>query len=166
MVLVIRCPTLLEGIQTIESYCLYVFYYYHILPYSLGSFLINIWLYSCLILQFMYFIERGYVFLLLSMYSYCQAMYFYRCLCIHTIVYVFLDAAKLSFFCAFPSVIRQMPGYNQPRRSTARNLPNCCVILCIVCFVSFCILFVCKRVLYYCHRVTTQLQLINIYHII
>jgi len=33
--------------------------------------------------------------------------------------------------------------------------------------VSFCVLFVCKCVLYYCHRVTTQLQLINIsYHII
>jgi hypothetical protein len=28
--------------------------------------------------------------------------------------------------------------------------------------VSFCVLFVCKCVLYYCHRVTTQLQLINI----
>jgi len=28
--------------------------------------------------------------------------------------------------------------------------------------VSFCVLFVCKCVLYYCHRVTTKLQLINI----
>jgi hypothetical protein len=38
---------------------------------------------------------------------------------------------------------------------------------CIVCFVSFYVLFVCKCVLYFCHRVTTQLQLINIsYHII
>ena len=35
--------------------------------------------------------------------------------------------------------------------------------------MSFCVLFVCKCVLYYCHRVATQLQLINIsylYHII
>ena len=37
MVLVIRCPTLLEDIQTIGSCCLYVFCYYHILSYSLGS---------------------------------------------------------------------------------------------------------------------------------
>ena len=37
-----------------------------------------------------------------------------------------------------------------------------CVVLCIVCFVSFRVLFVCQYVLYYCHRVATQLQLINI----
>ena len=32
------------------------------------------------------------------------------------------------------------------------------VVLCIVCLVSFCVLFVCKCLLYYCHRVATQLQ--------
>jgi len=34
-----------------------------------------------------------------------------------------------------------------------------CVVLCIVCFVTYSVLFVCKCVLYYCHRVATQLQL-------
>jgi len=47
-----------------------------------------------------------YVFLLEeAMYSYCQSMYSYRCLCIHTVVYVFLDAATLIevFPCFFLS---------------------------------------------------------------
>jgi hypothetical protein len=34
------------------------------------------------------------------------------------------------------------------------------VLFCVFCFiVMFCVLFVCKCVLYYCHRVSTQLQL-------
>jgi len=52
-----------------------------------------------------------------------------------------------------------MPGQNPQRRDTARTLPNFHVVLCIVCFVSFSALFVCICVLYYCHRVATQLQL-------
>ena len=69
-----------------------------------------------------------------SMYSYCQSMYSYRCLCIHTVVHVFLDAATLTeVFLSFSSLVRQMSGYNQPRRGTACPLPSCFVVLCIVC---------------------------------
>jgi len=56
----------------------------------------------------------------------------------------------LRFFRAFSSVVRQMPGYNSQRRGTARTLPKLIV------------LFVCKCVLYYCHRVSTHLLLTNI----
>jgi hypothetical protein len=38
-------------------------------------------------------------------------------------------------------------------------VPNFCVVLCIVSFVSFSVLFLCICVLYYCHQVATQLQL-------
>ena len=41
-----------------------------------------------------------------------------------------------------------------------------CVFLCIVCFVTYSVLFVCMCVLNYCHRVATQLQLNISYRII
>jgi hypothetical protein len=53
-----------------------------------------------------------------------------------------------------------MSGYNSQRRGTVRTLTIISELCCSVyCFVSFYVLFVCKWVLYYCHRVSTQLQL-------
>jgi hypothetical protein len=63
------------------------------------------------------------------------------------------------FFFFFKANARVKPA------KRGHGLPNFCVVLCIVCFVSFPVLFVCICVLNYCHWVATQLQL-NISYII
>jgi hypothetical protein len=55
-----------------------------------------------------------------------------------------------------------MPGYNSQRRGTACISQMFLFIVMYVPFSVFCVLFVCKCVLYYCHRVSTKLQF-NIY---
>jgi hypothetical protein len=40
------------------------------------------------------------------------------------------------------------------------------LLLCIFCFVVVLCVFVCKCVLYYCHCMSIQMKLTNIYHII
>jgi hypothetical protein len=74
-------------------------------------------------------------------------------------LYSFYMYVCLKCFRAFPSVVRQMPGYITQRLGTARTLPNQWIVL-------FYVMFVCICVLYYCHRVATQLQLNISYHII
>ena len=72
-----------------------------------------------------------YVFLLvMSVYSYCMFMYLHRASW-HS------SATLTEVFPCFSSVVRQMPGYNSPRRGTVRTLPKI--------FVLFCVLFVLCR---------------------
>ena len=103
------------------------------------------------------------------MYSYCYLCILivslcYSCLCV---VYVFLDAATLTevFLCFFLSC-KANARVNLAKTGHGPHSPKllCCSVYCLFCVVL--LLFVCKCVLYYCHRVTTQFQLINIsYHV-
>ena len=161
IVLVIRCQTLLEDLWIIWSCCLYVFYeyYYHIPSYSLGSvFFINVYMVLFL------FDNVTYVFLLLWL---CILTV---CLCPTTLIEVFP-----CFFLSYKANSRVKPA-NTGHSPHSFSFLCCsmfffvtfyyfCVVLCIVCFVSFSELFVCICVLNYCHRVATQLQLNIAYHI-
>jgi hypothetical protein len=56
------------------------------------------------------------------------------------------------FLHAFSSVVRKMPGYNSPRRSTARTLPNIFVLFCV--FFVLCCSVYCWCVNVYCYTDT------------
>ena len=96
-----------------------------------------------------------YVFSLLSMYSYCSSMYSYCCLCILIVVYVFLDTATLTEF--FPCFFLSCKANARVQLAKTGHGPHSSKIV-----VFFYVFFVCKCVLYFCHRVTTQLHLTNI----
>jgi hypothetical protein len=144
MVLVIRCQILLEDLWTIWSWCLYVFYYYHILSYSLGSIF-----YQC-IYGFIPVTNVIYVFLLIWLYIPIV------CLCMTNLTKVFP-----CFFLSRKANARVKPAKTEHGPHSSLFL----CFLCIVCFVSFSVLFVCICVLQYCHRVANQLPLNISYHI-
>jgi hypothetical protein len=63
------------------------------------------------------------------------------------------------FFLSFKANARVKPANIGYGPHTSKTF---CVLMCVVCSVSFCVVFLCKCVLYYCHRVATKLQLTNI----
>jgi hypothetical protein len=59
------------------------------------------------------------------------------CLCIFIVPVGTLQLPWMRVFRAFPSVVRQMPGYNPQRRGTARTRPNflCCSVYYLFCVI-------------------------------
>ena len=88
-----------------------------------------------------------YVFIVMYVYSYCMFMYLHRASwhSSATLIEVFP-----CFFLSCKANVRVKPA-------KMGHGPHSSKI-----FVLFYVLFVCKCVLYYCHRVATQLQLTNI----
>ena len=80
-----------------------------------------------------------YVFLLEeAMYSYCYSMNSYRCLCIHTVVYVFLDAATLTeIIPCFSHSCKANARVNLAKTGHGRHSPKllCCSMYCLFCVV-------------------------------
>jgi hypothetical protein len=109
----------------------------------------------------------------------CIFIVMYYCTFIH-LFYVYVFILCLYIYCTFiylhraswhssPTLTEVFPCFFLSCKANARvkptrmgHGPHSSQI-----FVLFCVLFVCKCVLNYCHRVATQLQLTNIsYHII
>jgi hypothetical protein len=76
-----------------------------------------------------------YYYICVFIYFYCYV--FIVCLCIFIVPAGTLRLPWLRFFRAFPSVVRQMPGYNSQRWGTASTFPKFlwCSMYCLFCVV-------------------------------
>jgi hypothetical protein len=100
------------------------------------------------------------------MYSYCHVYVFLltSMLCsAYSLPLSFSGYPDWGFSVLFPQLWGKCQGI--PRKDGARSALFLINVL-FVPIVLFCVLFVCQCVLYYCHRVSTQLQLNISYHII
>jgi hypothetical protein len=97
----------------------------------------------------------------MSMYSYCMFMYLHRASCHSSAT---LTEVFPCFFLSCKAIARKKPAKTGDGPHSFKMFVLFYVLFCVVlCTVCVC---VCVCVLYYCHRVVTQLKLTNIYHTI
>ena len=189
MVLVIRCPTLLEDIQTICSCWLYILYVLFSINAYMVVFLFNslkaqlnpichllvlLWAHHIFHVSGLRVNTEIYVFLLLCL---CILIV---CLCVFIVPAGTLRLPWLRFFPCFFLSCKANARVNPAKTGHGPHCSEifvlfcvlfvlCCSVYCACVCVCVCVC-VCKCVLYYCHRVASQLQLTNIpchilYHI-
>ena len=86
-----------------------------------------------------------------------------------TDVFLNLTQVFLTLTEVFPCFFLRCKANARIKLSKTGHGPHSCklVVICVFLLISvlFYVLFLCKYLLYYCHRVTTQLQLTNISYI-
>jgi hypothetical protein len=96
----------------------------------------------------------------MSMYSYCMFMYLHRASW-HSSATITEGFPCFFLSCKANDRVKPAKMGHGPHASNMCRSTYCLFLFCsIYClFCVFCVSFVCKCVLYYCHRVVTQLQL-------
>jgi len=99
-------------------------------------------------------------FFVMSMYSYCMFMYLHRA--------IWHSSSTLTE--VFPCFFLSRKANVRVKPAKTGHGPHSFIIFVLFyvlfVFVSFSVLFMCKYVLYCCHRVATQQQLTNVHYII
>jgi hypothetical protein len=128
------------------SLLIYIFLLSHKIAILFNT-VINVFLLLCLIVAPIVYL-CSYCMFIYSLYVYI----FIVCICIPSAT---LTEVFPCFFLSCKANARVTPT----KMGHGPHSSKFCVVLYIVWFVSFCLLFVYKCVLNYCHRVATQLQL-------
>jgi hypothetical protein len=138
-------------------------FYQHMVVFLFNTVIYVFLLSLCILIVVYVFLLFVHIFLMLSTYSYCCLCILIFRPCILIVVYVHLllstySQTRLPWLEVFPCYFLSCCKANaRVKLAKMGHGPHSSKVV-----VLFYVLFVCKCVLYFCHRVTTQLQLTNI----